>query len=86
MYCQQLRKALPAPAGDGRVRLQGLIEDILSRIAGGGAAAMLEATWHSQRDTRCVGVDWERYSLQELQVGGGCSGVWAGLHARESAR
>ena len=61
---------------------QDAIEAALARIAGGEAPGMLAATWEAQRGTLCCGVNWERHSLEELQVGWGACG-WGG---REGGR
>lgn len=50
-------------------RTQGAVEAVLARVRRGEAPDMLAATWQAQRGVLCRGVDWERYELEQLQVG-----------------
>ncbi|GAB4815648.1 hypothetical protein N2152v2_002694 [Parachlorella kessleri] len=53
---------------------QAAIEATLARIAAGQGPAMLAASWQAQAGTFCRGVNWERHSLDELQLLAECVG------------
>eukprot|EP01018_Ginkgo_biloba_P025395 Gb_10162 [translate_table: standard] len=53
---------------------ESLIETQLSKIRKGGAEKILAATWEAHIGTYCQGVNWERYSLLDLQTIASCVG------------
>jgi len=50
------------------------IEEKLSMIANGAAPALIASIWEEHLGTLCRGVNWERWSLEELQVVASCVG------------
>ncbi|KAI7839720.1 hypothetical protein COHA_006524 [Chlorella ohadii] len=50
------------------------IEECLARIAAGQAPAMLRSAWAQHRGTMCRGVNWDRHSLEDLQLVAECIG------------
>ncbi|KAH7623249.1 hypothetical protein Ndes2526B_g01671 [Nannochloris sp. 'desiccata'] len=50
------------------------IEEKLSMIASGAAPALIASIWEEHLGTLCRGVNWERWSVEELQVVASCVG------------
>lgn len=50
------------------------IEEKLSMIANGAAPALIASVWEEHLGTLCRGVNWDRWSLEELQVVASCVG------------
>ncbi|PRW59254.1 fanconi-associated nuclease 1-like protein isoform X1 [Chlorella sorokiniana] len=50
------------------------IEECLGRISAGQAPAMLRSAWQQHRGVMCRGVNWERHSLEDLQLIAECIG------------
>lgn len=53
---------------------EALIEAQLNRIQCGEAPQLLSTTWSKWFGTLCMGLNWERHSLRELQVIASCIG------------